>query len=163
MEWWTGWSLARGQQMKKSRKQASPKLSRWFQMTAEQVGTYNNWDTLATARLAKRLPEEMARKGKPDYYAREVWPTVPVILAMQRRGLGVDDLARLSIKQSLEMELAETDRVVQEAAGGDINLNSPPQKAALLYDKLGLKPRRTTIGGMRSTDLEALEIGRAHV
>jgi len=148
---------------KASKKPAAPKQSRWLQLTARQVGVYNNWDCLSTARLAKLLPIEMdAKAADPDYYAREVWPTVEVVLAMQRRGLAVDTLARENLRQSMEAELRDTDDTIQHLAieAGQptyVNLNSHTQKAKLLFDKLGLKPRRfTEKSGTRSTDLEAL-------
>jgi len=138
------------------------KVSRWLQLTARQVGIYNNYDCLATARLAKLLPEMFTKQGTERYYREEVWPTVEVVLAMQRRGLAVDTLARESIRQSLEMELRETDDSIR-AIAGDINLNSTKQKSELLFGKLGLKPRKKTSKGADSTDLEALSQVLTHL
>ena len=140
-----------------ARKPAKPKLSRWLQLTARQVGVYNNLDCLATARLAKHLPTISRKLGTEDYYTREVWPAVEAVIGMQRRGLGVDVMERDRVRSEMEMELSGTDGEILRLAGNsELNLNSTKQKAELLFGKLGLRPGRKTDGGAWSTDTEAL-------
>ena len=128
---------------------------RWKNLTQRQVGIYNNWDCYATARLYGVLRDEMQRRGRPDYYTREVWPAVHAVIGMQRRGLAVDTFERDRVRNSLEMELASTEATIRDAAG-DINLNSPPQRARFLFETLGLKRVKRTETGKDSTDLEVL-------
>lgn len=140
-----------------ARKPAKPKVSLWLQLSARQVGVYNNLDVLATARLAKCLPDRFKKLGTEAYYEHEVWPAVGAVLDMQRRGLPVDIAERDRIRNDLTTELADTDGEILRLAGNaDLNLNSTKQKAELLFGKLGLKPGRRTEGGAWSTDTEAL-------
>lgn len=131
---------------------------KWSAVPAARTGVYNNRDVLATLRLAKLLPLEYAKSAAdPAYFEREVWPAVDAIMGIARRGLATDEAERRRIIDEHDKERAESDGFVKQADGNaDFNPNSSDQKAALLFDKLGLKPGRLTETGKRSTDLEVL-------
>lgn len=138
---------------------AKPKPpAKWFALSARQVGIYNNWDCLATARLAKHITADMERRGDPAYYAREVWPTIPTVLAMQARGIPLDSARLREITVSYATELDVTERDIRTLTGAeDANFRSPQQRADILFSRLGFKSFKRTKGGSDSTDQEVLD------
>jgi len=88
-------------------------------------------------------------------YEQEL-PLLPVLLAMEKRGVALDTdlLAEMSAEFQAEMERLEEE--VCALAGVRFNLNSTQQLAEVLYDRLGLPPGRKTKFGY-STDISELE------
>ena len=79
---------------------------KWFKMPLALRATYNCHDTFETARLVPRLRETLARNGQLEFYDRWHRETVPVALAMMRRGIGDLDIeAREAYKRTLAAEL----------------------------------------------------------
>lgn len=121
------------------------------------MGTYNLWDCVATAKILKRLREEQRSNGQDAYYRERVWPLIDVGLAVQAKGLRLDPLAIAKLDKQYEPELDDTEGEIRSILGNeDLNLNSPKQKAQVLYGTLGLKCPKRTEGGDQSTDQEAL-------
>ncbi|QIK80966.1 DNA polymerase I [Lysobacter sp. HDW10] len=84
-------------------------------------------------------------------------PLLPVLTRIEANGVLIDD-ANLK-KQSAELSrrmLAAVQRAA-DIAGRSINLDSPKQLGALLFDELGLKAEVKTPSGAPSTNEEALE------
>ena len=84
-------------------------------------------------------------------------PLVPVLAAMERRGVLIDgdELRRQS--QQLGKRMLELQRQAYALAGREFNLDSPKQLQAILFDELGLQAKLKTPTGQPSTNEEALE------
>jgi len=84
-------------------------------------------------------------------------PLVPVLAAMERRGVLIDgdELRRQS--QQLGKRMLELQRQAYAVAGREFNLDSPKQLQAVLFDELGLQAKLKTPTGQPSTNEEALE------
>ncbi|OOG40329.1 DNA polymerase I [Rhodanobacter sp. C05] len=84
-------------------------------------------------------------------------PLVPVLAAMERRGVLIDgdELRRQS--QQLGKRMLELQRQSYALAGREFNLDSPKQLQAILFDELGLQAKLKTPTGQPSTNEEALE------
>jgi DNA polymerase I len=84
-------------------------------------------------------------------------PLVPVLAAMERRGVLIDgdELRRQS--QQLGKRMLELQRQAHALAGREFNLDSPKQLQAILFDELGLQAKLKTPTGQPSTNEEALE------
>ncbi len=84
-------------------------------------------------------------------------PLVPVLAAMERRGVLIDgdELRRQS--QQLGKRMLELQQQSYALAGHEFNLDSPKQLQAVLFDELGLQARMKTPTGQPSTNEEALE------
>jgi DNA polymerase I len=78
-----------------------------------------------------------------------------VLAEMERIGVLVDldELSRL--RRTVDQNIADLERDAKRAAGRDFNLSSPRQLEVILFDELGLKPRKKTKTG-RSTDADVL-------
>lgn len=83
-------------------------------------------------------------------------PLVEVLVDMEWRGIAIDPalFARLATELSIDLQRLEAE--IARAAGGSINLNSPKQLAAVLFDKLQLPALKRTKTGP-STDADVLE------
>jgi DNA polymerase-1 len=84
-------------------------------------------------------------------------PLVPVLAAMERRGVLIDgdELRRQS--QQLGRRMLELQQQAYGLAGREFNLDSPKQLQAILFDELGLQAKLKTPTGQPSTNEEALE------
>jgi len=82
-------------------------------------------------------------------------PLVPVLVEIERNGFLLDVDRLHALGKELEREMDRTMEAIAALAGGEFNINSPKQLAAVLFDKLGLKPLRKTKTGY-STDEETL-------
>jgi len=83
-------------------------------------------------------------------------PLVEVLVDMEWEGIAIDRelFARLSV--DLAGDLGQLERQIAQLSGSDLNLNSPRQLAALLYEKLQLPVLKRTKTGP-STDAEVLD------
>lgn len=124
-----------------------------------EVDTGSREDTAeaasALAKLGPLLIERLAEQGSLKLFTEVEMPLVPVLTEIEHNGflLDVDSLRELS--KELERELDRMMESIAGIAGGEFNINSPKQLAAVLFDKLGLKPIRKTKTGY-STDEDTL-------
>lgn len=83
-------------------------------------------------------------------------PVVPVLAAMERRGVLIDgdELRRQS--QQLGKRMLELQQQSYALAGREFNLDSPKQLQVILFDELGLQAKLKTPKGQPSTNEEAL-------
>jgi DNA polymerase I-like protein with 3'-5' exonuclease and polymerase domains/uracil-DNA glycosylase len=122
------------------------------------------FDVIATDRSAygpQGLKQELISYGMYDLYYKHVLPVHRPLRKMTTRGVRIheDRAARWSIV--LEREARRQEQVLKEGLGDPfLNLNSPQQLKALLYDKLGL-PVQYKIdkkrGRVPTTDKDAIE------
>ena len=119
---------------------------------AEQAG----WAVLAIDRLVAPLREALAAQGLDRLNDEVEVPLVRVLARMEHIGIGVDRAVLETIRDELDTEAEDLRREVLADAGRDINVNSPKQLAAVLFDDLGLTPTKRTKTGF-STDAQSLE------
>ena len=92
-------------------------------------------------------------------------PLMPVLLAMEQRGVCIDKKFLAELSQEYTAELQRIAAQIYAAAGEEFNINSPKQLGDLLFDKLGLtiKNQKKTAGGARSTrESELLKMKDLH-
>jgi DNA polymerase-1 len=106
-------------------------------------------------RLRGVLEPELDAAGLTPVLRDIEMPLTSVLRRMESTGvrLDVDYLGELS--REMEQELAALTERTWTAAGKEFNLGSPKQVAELLFETLGLKPRRRTKTGY-STDSDVL-------
>jgi DNA polymerase-1 len=109
----------------------------------------------ALARLGPAMHERLSEQGSLPLFTGVEMPLVPVLADIERNGflLDVDRLHELG--KELEREMDHAMEAIAGLAGGEFNINSPKQLAAVLFEKLGLKPVRKTKTGY-STDEDTL-------
>jgi DNA polymerase-1 len=116
-------------------------------------------DALAVHHIAGPIEASLQAHGMSELYHSIENPLVRVLARMEHVGVGVDadTLRSINARLTAEVEsLAAELRIVAER--DDLNLNSPTQLRALLYDEKGLSPQgvKKTKAGY-STDAQTLE------
>lgn len=144
-----------------------------------QVGRYSYFDAKYTWMLYRRLAKAISQQGFAALMDLEM-RVLEVVAHMRRVGAHVDTEALKTLDDAVTRELDEARENLFTSAGRTFNLNSVPQKQALLYGGkneggLGLKPRTPTKLGLAkakagralslenySTGAEALEAYADH-
>jgi len=130
------------------------------QVPVERVAPYAAADVDVTLRLRECLEAELRERQQEELFTKIEMPLVPVLAAMERRGVALDVRVLDEMSRELYRRQSELESQIYRVAGETFNINSTQQLARILYDKLGLKPprqslRRTQNG--RSTDASVLE------
>src|SRR3546814_7950939 len=89
-------------------------------------------------------------------------PLIPVLAAMERRGIMVDPAVLRGLSRDLAQRMAALEDEIRALAGGDFNIGSPKQLGEILFDRMGLPVAKKTKTGAYVTDAD-VHIGRAHV
>ncbi len=118
-------------------------------------------NALAVAHLHGPLGDVLAEAGMAELHDEMEIPLVRVLARMERVGIEVDEARLTGLRDKLASDAGKLRGVVIEAAGAEINVNSPKQISALLFDTLGLTPQKKTKSGAFSTDAGTLEKLRA--
>lgn len=104
------------------------------------------------------MQQDRLRGAGLDSLMRELeLPLIPVLAAMERRGLLLDIQAFNDFLQEAERSLDELTRKIHALAGGEFNIRSAQQLGDILFERLGLPKAGKTKGGALSTSQEALE------
>ena len=120
----------------------------------EEAGPYAAEDADVTLRLHAFFTSRLAERSGPERVYREIeMPLVPVLSAMERRGVQVDAERLRVLSEELAVRMDALEREAHEEAGGPFNLQSPKQIQAILFDpdRLGLPVRTKTPTGQPST------------
>ena len=124
------------------------------QVTLEEAGPYAAEDADVTLRLHAFFTPRLAERPGPERVYRAIeMPLVPVLSAMERRGVEVDAERLRELSEELAVRMDALERAAHEEAGGPFNLQSPKQIQAILFDpdRLGLPVRTKTPTGQPST------------
>jgi DNA polymerase-1 len=91
-------------------------------------------------RLAPLLRQEVENQDLVSVFDKIDLPLASVLAHMERHGIRVDPATLASMSASMENEIGALEKRIWELAGGEFNINSPPQLAEILFDKLNLAP-----------------------
>lgn len=109
----------------------------------------------ATLQLGRLLEAELARQGLSDVYLKIEEPLIRVLAKMEKDGVKMDLDSLRSFAAGLREEVQQREEKIRAMAGNpNLNISSPKQIAALLYDELQLLQRKKK--GNDSTDEETL-------
>ena len=128
------------------------------QVAIEQAAPYAAEDADVTLRLHRTLQGRL--QSEPGLLAlcdELEQPLVPVLLAMEERGVLVDGALLRIQSGEIGRTLLDLQTRAHTAAGGEFNLDSPKQLQHILFDRLGITPLRKTPTGQPSTAEDVLE------
>ncbi len=112
---------------------------------------------VAAARLlVDPLKTEMEERSATSLFDDIELPLVPVLLAMEERGIAIDRPYLEGLGIDLRAELGDLEATIHEEAGAVFNINSTNQLREILFDKLGLPVLKKTSKGAASTDASVL-------
>ncbi|MFP4517591.1 MAG: DNA polymerase I, partial [Desulfovibrionales bacterium] len=84
-------------------------------------------------------------------------PLVPVLVNMERRGVGIDCEAFAAFLKEVRERLRQLTEEICAQAGTEFNLRSSQQLGEILFERLEIKSRKKTPGGAHSTSNVVLE------
>ncbi len=126
------------------------------EMSMEERARRTSAEVRAIGRLRPLLEEELEHKDLVQLFMRVEMPLVPVLAAMERRGVALDTGLFRQLSQSLAGQLASLENEVYSLAGRRFNINSPQQLGAVLFGELHLPGGKKTKSGY-STEASVLE------
>lgn len=107
--------------------------------------------------LKDKLLEELKSSGQEKLYTEIEAPLVEVLANMEYTGVKIDTSNLNSYSKELGTELDSIEKQAYELSGEAINLSSPKQVGALIYEKLKLNPKvKKSAKGSYPTDEETL-------
>jgi DNA polymerase-1 len=125
---------------------------------AERLAGRSCREAATLVALSGALESRLAAAGLADLYATIDGPLLPVLAAIEARGVQVDVELLRRMSSEFETALQRSRESIHALAGAEFNLDSPKQLRQVLFERLGLRSRRRTAkSGEASTDAEALE------
>ncbi len=128
------------------------------QVPLERAGDYAAEDADVTLRLHGALwPQLEAVPALARLYLECEQPLVPVLFAMEHRGVLVDRERLRTQSREFARQLQELLLQAHREAGHEFNIESPKQLQQILFERLQLPVRRKTPTGQPSTAEDVLE------
>jgi DNA polymerase-1 len=113
-------------------------------------------------RAAKHMEEDLESKDLWRLYSDVEMPLAGVLAEMELRGVKVDRQHLTDLSADLEKRMFMAEKDAYALAGRTFNLNSPRDVSRVLFEEIGLRPRRKTKTGF-STDMSVLmELSAEH-
>ncbi len=133
-------------------------------LSPEQLLNYAGERADLPLQLAARLGPQLTADHLDAVYRDLEQPLIPVLTAMERRGIRIDIAALAAQSERLERELTLQSARIHELAGETFNINSPKQLSEILFDKLQLPAlKRNVKTRTASTAVDVLEeLAQAH-
>jgi DNA polymerase-1 len=128
-------------------------------VAVERAAPYACADVDMTLRLANLLQPELHDKALWSLFSHLEIPLVPVIVDMQRAGVKLDVEFLADMGRELGLRLGELQGEIEDHVGHAINIASPKQLSAALFDEMGLALpwMRRGKSGQYSTAADVLE------
>ena len=134
------------------------KQLRFNHVPLERAAEYSCQEADATLRLHRSLWPQIESVPALEALYREVeQPLVPVLVAMERRGVLIDCARLRAQSDEITGRLGELVVQAQELAGCELNVDSPKQLQQVLFERLKLPVMRRTPTGQPSTAEDVLE------
>jgi DNA polymerase-1 len=128
------------------------------QVPVEQAATYAAEDADITLRLHQSLwPRIAAEPALKALYETLEQPLVPVLQAMEERGVLVDTALLRIQGGEIAKQVVALATQAHAVAGGEFNLDSPKQLQQILFERLQIPVLRKTPTGQPSTAEDVLE------
>ncbi|MGE0199802.1 MAG: DNA polymerase I [Candidatus Melainabacteria bacterium] len=123
----------------------------------DEGAAYAACDSHVTLMLAMLFAGSFTADQATLFYELEL-PLVPVLQAIERRGVALDEPYLKQFSAELEERITVIEKEIMDLAGVPFNLNSPKQVGEVLFDKLGIQPKgKTKSKSAFSTDVKVLE------
>jgi DNA polymerase-1 len=111
----------------------------------------------AVLRLHMLLKARLVREKMTAFYETIERPLVPVVAAMECRGIKVDRDALAELSRDFAGRIAETEQAIFRAVGNEFNIGSTKQLGDVLFEKLALPGGKKGKTGAYGTDASILE------
>ncbi|UCH21985.1 MAG: DNA polymerase I [Deltaproteobacteria bacterium] len=121
------------------------KADRGFaQVPVEKAIPYACEDADITLLAKNVLQSKLEEKGLVDLFEKVEMPLVPVLMRMEKTGIGVDTEKLRQLSKSFEHRLAGLENRIFAIAGEEFNIKSSQQLGSILFEKLKLPVQKKT-------------------
>ncbi|HVK60061.1 MAG TPA: DNA polymerase I [Bdellovibrionales bacterium] len=110
----------------------------------------------AHLRLESQLRKKLQSIGGEKVLFEIEQPLVPLLAAMERKGIMIDKAMLAKQSEGLARDMAALEKEIHAETGGVFNIGSPKQLAQVLFEKMKMPPGKKTKTGY-STDNDVLE------
>jgi DNA polymerase-1 len=114
----------------------------------QALADYAIEDADVTLQLWELFKTKLEESGQAKVFYEIETPLLPVLVAMEREGILMNESTLAETGKSLEGHIETLRDSINAAAGHEFNLNSPKQLGEILFDELKLveKPKKTKTG-----------------
>ncbi len=133
---------------------------RIFNAYAPEVRVHKENKALAALRIGQLMEERLKSAGLDRLLLDLEMPLIPVLCRMESAGVSIDLEAFREFLEEVQKRLQELTEQIYIQAGREFNIRSTQQTAQVLFQELGLKPKRKTSTGAYSTSNVVLEAMR---
>ena len=119
------------------------------------------WEARLFLRLQPKLQEKLAAEELTPLYQDIERPLVPVLSAMEQRGVFVNRKSLAEKAREMGEKIQALEVEIYDLSGHEFKINSPKQLGVVLFEELGLPALKKTKTGY-STNAEVLESLRLH-
>jgi DNA polymerase I len=121
---------------------------------------------LGQCHLARKLKAKIEDKLKSDslfkLFSELETPLLTILLQMEINGISIDKDLLVEVGKKLEKRMEELQMEINEVAKEHVNVNSPKQVGALLFDRLQIPTLRKTKTGFSTGEDVLREIAKEH-
>lgn len=130
----------------------------------QRVAEYACEDADVTLQVSKVLREDIERRGVAQVCYEVECPLVPVLVDMEREGIGLDVAALHEYSTRLAAEIEQLRAGIFEQVGHEFNIDSPKQLGVVIYEELELdkNPKKTATGQYSTREAELLRLSGKH-
>jgi len=126
------------------------------ELSVSAVANYACADAQSTWLLYRHFAPRIDAEGARRVFDLEM-QLVPVVAAMETAGVSIDRAYLRTLGEGMQAQVAALSEEIYRLAGTEFNLNSTPQLADLLYNRLGLRTLKQT-RTRPSTDESVLKV-----
>ena len=116
----------------------------------------------AIGALVDPLAQELEKEGARKVYDDIDLPLVGVLACMERTGAALDVDHLKSLNESTGAEVDRLRAAIYASAGHEFNVDSPKQLSEVLFDELGLTPKKKTRSGYSTNASVLKELTEEH-
>lgn len=128
------------------------------EVSSEDVAVYAAEDADVTWQLYEKLSQNLRDVGLTKLLDEIELPLVPVLAAMEQRGVLLDTKFLAEMGRRFDKDLGKLERQIYKLCGQEFNLNSPSQLSKVLFEDLQIGKGITRRGGThKSTAADQLE------
>jgi DNA polymerase-1 len=136
---------------------AGKKAIPFGEVPLDKATEYAGEDADVTWRLHRHLRPRLALESGTRIYERVDRLLIPVVAAMERRGIKVDRTALERLSGEFATEIARIEAEIYTCCGQEFTIGSPKQLGDILFEKMGYQGGRKGKSGQYSTDQAILE------
>lgn len=137
-------------------KEVLGKKKNFSEVPIDRAADYSIEDADITFRLYRLLDKKIAEMNLSGLYHRIDMPLIRILADMESAGIRIDTKKLAELDGIITKKLLGLTEKIHREAGEVFNINSTKQLAAILFEKMKLKPPKKIKTGL-STDIDVLE------